>query len=138
MNMPTQLPFTIHSQDGNFTLTLTESAVFMQLSEEALAEAQGEIKKEMQEYEGDGTINRFVRFVLNATHKIVSGRIECPLDQIKSVEYHNNAIIFTYHKKPRISFDMISIGSQNTKALASFTASDAEEFVAQVQVALKR
>lgn len=136
MNLPTMTPFTITSRDSNFTLTLSSAAVTMQLSEEALAEARGEIKQEMETYQGEGTINRFVRFVLNAAHKIVSGRIECPLSEIKSALYQDNSIVFTYRKKPRISFDMISIGSHETKALASFSSTDATEFVSRVQAAL--
>lgn len=126
----TELPFTITSTEGGVELVLTNSSVSMKLSESILQQARDEMQQDLQndpDIKKGGLAARFAEFVTGAVESLLNHTIEYPLGDIESVQYQDGGLIFTYHKKHKLSFESVKVDSQ--PALKSFSPADAQVFV---------
>jgi hypothetical protein len=125
-----ELPFTITSTEGGVELVLTDSSVSMKLSESILQQAQDEMQQDLQndpDIKKGGLAARFAEFVTGAVESLLNHTIEYPLGDIESVRYQDGGLIFTYHKKHKLSFESVKVDSQ--PALKSFSPADAQVFL---------
>ena len=120
---------TIKSNDNAVELTLSDAAATMKLSEGLLQEVEGEMQRDLQhdaDVQKGGLAGRFAQFVTHAVDSMLHKSIEYALADIKSVEYQNGGLVFTYNKKHALSFEMVKIDSK--PALQSFAEADARAF----------
>src|SRR5215469_10836571 len=101
-----ELPLTITSTDGGVELVLTDTSVSMKLSEGVLQQARVEMQQDLQndpDVQKGGLAARFARFVTGAVESLLNHTIEYPLVDVESVQYQDGGLVFSYHKKQRLS-----------------------------------
>ena len=124
-----ELPLTITSTDGGVELVLTDTSVSMKLSEGVLQQARVEMQQDLQndpDVQKGGLAARFARFVTGAVESLLNHTIEYPLVDVESVQYQDGGLVFSYHKKQRLSFETVSVDGK--PALKSFSPEDAQAF----------
>ena len=123
---------TITSREDAVQLILTQESVRMRLSERVLEEYRREVGSD-PDVRAPGLAGRFARAVTGAVGKLLGTYIEYALYDIESVTTRDGALIFTYHKRHRPSFEDITVveGGTTTSALAIFTPNDAARFAEQ-------
>lgn len=121
---------TITSQEDAAELVLTQSSVRMKLSESVLREFRDEVAAD-PDVQSHGLAGRFARAVTGAVGALLSSYVEYPLYEIESLAYRDGALVFTYHKRHRPSFEDISfvLHGKRMSALAAFAPADAMTFV---------
>jgi hypothetical protein len=120
---------TIKSDNNAVELTLSDAAVTMKLSEGLLQEVEGEMQRDLQhdsDVQKGGLAGRFAQFVTHAVDSMLHHTIQYSLADIKSVEYQNIGLVFTYNKKHALSFEQVNMGDK--PALQSFAEADARAF----------
>ena len=129
----------ITSAENAVTLTLTDEAISMKLSDHVLAEAHREIEGD-KDVAAPGWAGNLARFVTGSVEKLLRSSIEYPLTDIASVDYQDGKIVFTYYKKRMQTFDVVSIivDGAREQALASFRPEDAQAFVAKARELLAK
>ncbi|MGO8946573.1 MAG: hypothetical protein ACLQUY_02690 [Ktedonobacterales bacterium] len=123
---------TIKSAQDAVELALTDASVTMKLSESVLNEAQSEMQRDLQrdsDVQKGGLAGRFSQFVAHAVDSLLHQTIEYDIADIKSVEYQDGGLVFSYNKKHAFSFETVSV--ENKPALKSFAEADARAFVQQ-------
>lgn len=130
---------TITSAENAVSLTLTDQAITMKLSDNILDEVHREIEAD-KDVAAPGWAGNLARFVTGSVEKMLRTNIEYPLTDIASVNYQNGAIVFTYHKQRMMTFEDVNIGMDGKRqpALASFNPDDAQAFVAKARELLAR
>src|SRR5579859_3911002 len=130
---------TITSAENAVSLTLTDQAVTMKLSDNILDEVHREIEAD-KDVAAPGWVGNLARFVTGSVEKMLRANIEYPLADIASVDYQHGAIVFTYHKHRMMTFEEVSIGLDGKRqpALASFNPDDAQAFVTRARELLTR
>ncbi len=120
---------TITSRENAVQLSLTSEQVRMTLSEAVMREFHDEVRAD-PDVKAPGLTGRFARFVTGAVEKLISSSIQYAVADIESVEVRDGALVFTYVKRHRPSFEDITIvmDGVNTPVLAAFAPSDAQAF----------
>lgn len=122
--------FTITSHEDAVELMLTQASVRMKLSESVLREFRDEVAAD-PDVRSPGLVGRFARAVTGAVGALLSSYIEYPLYEIEALDYRDGALVFTYRKRHRPSFEDITfdMNGKRMPALAAFTSADATAFV---------
>ena len=130
---------TITSAEHAVTLTLTDEAISMKLSDHILDEVHREIADDT-DVAAPGWAGNLARFVTGSVEKMLRSSIEYPLSDIASVDYQNGAIVFTYRKMRIMTFEDVNIivNGKREQALASFSPENAQAFVAKTRELLAR
>jgi selenophosphate synthetase-related protein len=130
---------TITSAKNAVTLTLTDEAVNMRLSDSILDEVHREIESD-KDVSAPGWAGNLARFVTGSVEKMLRTSIEYSLSDIASVDYRDGAIVFTYRKQHMLTFEDVNIvdDSKRKQALACFSPEDAQAFVAKTRELLAR
>ena len=130
---------TITSTENAVSLTRTEQAITMRLSDEILDEAHREIEAD-KDVSAPGWVGDFARFVTGSVEKMLRSSIEYPLADIASIDYQNGTLAFTYRKKRILTFEdvQISVNGVRKQALSCFAPDDARAFFAKVCELLAR
>lgn len=130
---------TITSAENAVSLTLTEQAITMRLSDHVLEEARRDIEAD-KDVAAPGWVGNFARFVTGSVEKLLRTSIEYPLTDIASIDYQNGTLVFTYRKKHMLTFDAVNIvvNGERKQALACFAPDDARAFFAKVCELLAR
>ena len=129
----------ITSAENAVTLTLTNAAISMRLSDQVLAEAHREIEED-KDVSAPGWAGNLARFVTDSVEKLLRTSIEYPLSDIESVDYRDGKLVFTYRKRRMLTFDDVSIviKGKREKALETFSPEDSRAFFAKVCEVLAR
>lgn len=126
----TEAVLTITSQEDAVELILTQSSVRMKLSESVLRQYRDEVAAD-PDVQSPGLVGRFARAVTGAVGALLSSYIEYPYYEIEALDYRDGALIFTYRKRHRPSFEDITfdLKGKRISALAAFAPADAATFV---------
>jgi hypothetical protein len=129
----------ITSAENAVTLTLTNEAITMRLSDHVLAEAHREIEED-KDVSAPGWAGNLARFVTGSVEKLLRSSIEYPLSDIESVDYRDGKLVFTYRKMRMLTFEDVSItvNGARKQALSCFAPDDARAFFAKVCELLAR
>lgn len=129
----------ITSAENAVTLTLTNEAISMRLSDHVLAQAHREIEED-KDVSAPGWAGNLARFVTGSVEKLLRSSIEYPLSDIESVDLRDGKLVFTYRKMRMLTFDDVNIvvKGKREKALESFSPEDARAFFAKVCELLAR
>jgi hypothetical protein len=122
-------PLTITSTDGGVELVLTDTSVSMKLSDSVLQQARSEMQqglKDDPDVKKGGLVARFTHFVTQTVDNLLQHTIEYPLGDIESMQYKDGGLVFTYHKKQMLSFEVVNVDGK--PALKSFSPVDAQAF----------
>lgn len=130
---------TIATTGNEVTLTLTNTAITMRLSEATLAEARKEIKDD-PDVAAPGWVGAFARFVTGSVEKLIQSSIEYPLADITALSDDNGTIICTTRSHRVMTFAdvMIGIPGKQRQALSAFAPADAQAFVAKAHEVMGR
>lgn len=136
--MPTPL-MTITSAENAVSLSLTEQAVTMRLSDHILDEIHHEIEAD-KDVAAPGWAGNLARFVTRSVEKMLRSSIEYPLTDISSIDYQHGTLVFTYHKQRLMTFEdvNITVNGARKQALSCFAPDDARAFFAKVCEVLAR
>ncbi len=130
---------TITSVENAVSLTLTDQAVTMRLSNHILDEVHREIEMD-KDVAAPGWAGNLARFVTGSVEKLLRSNIEYPLTDIASIDYRDGTLAFTYHKMRMLTFEDVNItvnGAQK-QALSCFAPDDARVFFSKVCELLAR
>lgn len=120
---------TITSRENAVQLSLTNEQVRMTLSESVTREFHDDVRSD-PDVQAPGLAGRFARFITGAVEKLLSSAIEYAVADIESVTMRDGALVFTYVKRHRPSFEDITIvlDGATVPALATFAPADAQAF----------
>ena len=117
----------IHTEDKASTLILTSEVVAIQLSDNALKGLRREIKKEKDKDDEDNVLSQALKSaVLGSVRSMFDHSAECPMRELRSVDYRGGKLIFTTRKGKRV-LDEIEVNDKDV--MASFSERDAKAFV---------
>ena len=117
----------IDNQSGEVTLVLTGSHVYMQLSEDTLAEIRDEFSKEREQSEASGLAESIKNMVLDKVEYVLSHRIEYAVEDINRVSWVDGELIFDVEKGSFLSFEDVKVDGD--MALETFSEPDALAFI---------
>lgn len=123
----------ITSDENAVTMSLTDHAITMKLSDATLNEIHAEIDAD-RDISAPGWAGNIARFVTGSVEKLLRSSIEYPLADISSLDYRDGALVFTYKKQHIVTFEdvNITVNGERKQALSSFRPEDARAFFARV------
>ena len=131
------LPVLAISNDSKeVDLVLTETTVYMQLSEQMLEKLRAEFDKERAEAEDSKFATGIKNFVLDKVENLISYQIEYGLDEISGMRYEEGWLIVEVEKEKLISFDDIEVDGER-KVMQTFEERDAKRFVRRFEALRK-
>jgi hypothetical protein len=130
---------TIETVGNEVSLSLSNVAITMRLSEATLAQAHQEIEDDPDVSAG-GWAGNLARFVTGSVEKLLRSSIEYPLADITAISDDNGTITFHYRSQRILTFEdvMIGVPGKRKQALSSFSPTDAQAFVARARELMAR
>lgn len=119
--------FAIHTKDKKVVLAVTDSTVYMQLSKEMLENTNKDLTPDSNVSHDDWS-GEFSNFIKTHVRELIDRKLEYNINDIKSVAYKDNGLVFKYYHKHLFSFEKII--DDNQPVLKQFNKKDAEAFIA--------
>lgn len=115
----------ITTRDGKVTMLLTSDVVAVQLSDRKWAEVRRKLRAERAEHEGNVLARAIKTVVLSGVRTLLDHSAECPIDEIRSVDYRGDRLVFTTYDGERV-FENIDVEDRNV--MSAFSERDAKAF----------
>ena len=130
---------TIETVGNEVSLSLSNVAITMRLSEATLAQAHQEIADD-PDTSAPGWAGQLARFVTGSVEKLLRSSIEYPLADITAITDESGTITFHYRSQRILTFEdvMIGVPGKRKQALAAFNPADAQAFVAKAHEVMGR
>lgn len=116
----------ITSRDGDAALLLTDDVVAMQLSDRTLHKIRRELKHDHDEDEDNAFAQAIRSAVVAGVSSMLDHSAECPIRDLKDVDYRQGRLIFTTQSGRRI-YDNVEVDDEDV--MRAFSESDARAFV---------
>jgi hypothetical protein len=127
---PGDARFAVTSQNGEVTLMLTRSSVALQLSDHTFHHVDRKLRQKERERDQDDEENPLAdairTAVLSSVRALLDHSAECPIRDVKDVDYRGGELIFTLNNGERL-FRHVEL--DDTNVMQNFSASDAHAFV---------
>ena len=117
----------ISNDEGEVDLVLTTESVYLQLSEETLAEIKAEFDDERAEEEDNALASTIKNVVLNNVERFLEKRIEYPIEEVEAIYWDDGEIVIEVEDENLISFD--DIDGDDGNVMETFAEDDALEFI---------
>ena len=116
----------VTTEDGSTVLLLTRGILALQLSDRSLHRADRELRRKEDE-ESDGFLADIVRSaVIGSVRELLDHSLECPLDEVRDVEYRHGRLVVTSEDGERL-FEGVRVNDRDV--LENFSERDARTFV---------
>lgn len=125
----------ITSGDGDVALLLTDDVVAMQLSDRTLRKIKRELRHERNEDEDNAFALAIKSAVVASVGSLLDHSAECPIRDLKDVDYRQGRLIFTTENGRRL-FDSVHVDDQDV--MRGFSENDARLFVREFRRAKAR
>lgn len=122
-----QIVKSISNDDGEVDLVLTTESVYLQLSEETLAEIKAEFDDERAEEEDNALASTIKNVVLDNVEQFLQQRIEYPIEEVEAIYWDDGEIVIEVEDEHFISFDDVDVDDGNV--METFAEDDALEFI---------
>lgn len=119
----------IASVDSGVDLALIGDTISGGLSAKTLAKVKHET--DTSAVKGSGLGSEIERMVKGTVQSALATRVNIPLSAVRDVRYDGRKIVFEWNGKPPKAFDNVKVDKKD--ALESFSAEDAQRFVAAVR-----
>ena len=116
----------ITSRDGDATLLLNDEVVAMQLSDRTLHRIKRELKRGRDDDEDNALAQAIKSAVVASVSSLLDHSAECPIRDLKDVDYRNGSLVFTTEGGRQI-FKSVQVDDEDV--MRGFSASDARQFV---------
>jgi hypothetical protein len=125
---PEDARFAMTTQNGEVTLLLTRSVVAMQLSDRTFHHIDRKLRQKDREIDDDDNplADAIRTAVLSSVRALLDHSAECPIRDVKDVDYRGGEMIFTLNNGERL-FRHVEL--DDTNVMENFSASDARAFV---------
>lgn len=124
---PTPADLTIETEGGAVGLTLTRAHIMMHATDALKQKLRDETATDLGT-QRPGLAGRFARLVTGSVRGLPEQKISYPLADVEAGIYDGEALVFSYRRKHRLSFEDVREG--NRSALSNFSEGDARAFVA--------
>lgn len=114
----------IRDVEDQVYLTLTQEAVFIELSAQTLDEVRADLDEEREQSWGSKAGDSIKNTVLNQLERLAQKRVEYPVDSIDRISWQNGEITLTHRDAPGATH--LSIGEDE---LQGFSEEDALDFI---------
>jgi hypothetical protein len=116
----------ITTRSGNVTLLLTRDVVALQLSDRKFRDLRHRLR-EKEDEDGDILFARVIKTtVLGTVLAVLDHSAECPIRELKDVEYRDGELVFITERGDRLLED---VDVDDTSVMQDFSARDAQAFV---------
>jgi hypothetical protein len=116
----------ITTEDGAATLLLTSEVAAVQLSDRMMRDTRRKLKAE-KDGDEDNVLERAIKTaVIGGVRALLDHSAECPVRELKSVDYRDERLIFTALDGKRV-FDDIDVNDRDV--MTGFSERDAKAFV---------
>ncbi len=119
----------IASVDSGVDLALIGDTISGGLSAKTLAKVRHDI--DTSAVKGSGLGSEIEKMVKGTVQSALATRVNVPLSAVKDVRYDGRKIVFEWNGKPPKTFSNVKVDKKD--ALESFSAEDAQRFVAAVR-----
>jgi hypothetical protein len=127
--------FYINTEGGKASLLITNSVVAVQLSDKTINKVHRKFRESENE-DSDNTLGHAIKVaVFSAVRLALDHSAECPIRDIRDVDYHNGRLVITTEDGKRLFEDM---DVSDDDVLASFSERDALAFVKEFRRAKGR
>jgi hypothetical protein len=117
----------VTTQDGDATLLLTDEVVAVQLSDRKLHDIRRELRAKEDEEEDDNPLATAIKTVVfTSVRSVLAHSAECPLRDLRSVEYRDGRLVFLTRDDGHVFADM-SVDDHDV--MEGLSQRDAQEFV---------
>jgi hypothetical protein len=117
----------IGNDEGEVDLVLTTESVYLQLSEEMLAEIKAEFDDERAEEEDNALASTIKNVVLDNVEQFLQQRIEYPIEEVEAIYWDDGEIVIEVEDEHFISFD--DVDGDDGNVMETFAEDDALEFI---------
>jgi len=117
----------IDNESGGVSLILTNSHVFMQLSQNTLDEIKQEFEDQRQEQEDSQLATNIKNMVLDKVEELLQNRIEYAIEDVERIHWEDGELVFDVTKASFLSFDDVMVDGD--MALETFSERDALAFI---------
>ncbi len=118
----------IKNNSGDVILGLSDTKVYMVLSDEILTQVNHHLEEEFWKNVEDFTNSRG-EFIASPAEYLSESLIEYDLREVRSVELSGGELKFRYYDRKRISFE--DVYTDKGKVLGQFSSKDADHFIRQ-------
>ena len=118
--------FAIDTESGKATLLLTDKVAAIQLSDRTLHRLERKFKAEQEDDEDNVIAQAIKTAVLGSVRALLDHSAECPIRELRDVEYRNGKLIFISEDGDRV-FEDIDVSDEDV--MTTFSDRDARAFV---------
>lgn len=116
----------ILTKDRDAILLLTDEHVALQLSDRALRDVRRKLRDEQNKDEDNVLASAIKTVALSAVRSMLNHSAECPISELRDVQYRNGRLIFISEDGERV-FEGLEVNDQDV--LQGFSERDARRFV---------
>src|SRR5258705_9043947 len=116
----------ITSRDGDAALLLTDEVVAMQLSDRTLDRIKRELRHDRDDDEDNAIAQAIKSAVVAGVSSLLDHSAECPIRDLKDVEYREGRLVFTAQNGGRV-YNSVHVNDEDV--MSGFSESDARLFV---------
>lgn len=116
----------ITTESGEATLLLSDNVVAMQLSDRTIKKVRKELRESQDENDSGPFGEAIKTVVFSVVRSALNHSIECPIRELRNVEYENGELVFTTEDGDRL-FRNVDIN--DSQVLEDFSENDARAFV---------
>ena len=127
---PDDIRMAIRTEDGTADLILAGDVVALQFSDRTLRDIRRKLREKQDEDEDNALAYAIKSAVLSGVRSMLDHSVECPIRELRTVDYRNGRLILVTRDGDRI-FENVEIDDQDV--LECFSPRDARAFVAEFQ-----